>query len=81
MGDGLKVLSGKEVIDILTTFGFFVHGQKGSHVKLHRLSGIGKETLMIPNRNPVPNGTLRAIFRQASRDVPQEELRKHFYKK
>ena len=45
----LKRLSGAEVIDILANFGFQVHSQKGSHVKLRRMKIAGKETLTVPN--------------------------------
>ena len=78
MRGGLKVLSGKEVVDILAAFGFVqIGGTK--HFKLRRPSLGGDETLIIPNHNPVAKGTLRAIFSQASRYVPQADLRPHFY--
>lgn len=75
----LRALSGDEIVSILTEFGFMVHSQKGSHVKLKRKTSGGSEMLVIPLRNPVPTGTLKAIFNQASRFVPQDDLRKHFY--
>jgi len=80
MGAGLKNVSSKEVVSILESFGFVVYGQKGSHIKLRRESGAGKETLMVPERKQVAHGTLRAIVRQASAYIPQSELRPHFYK-
>lgn len=48
MSPKLKRLSGREVIAILGRFGFEVLSQKGSHVKLRRLSHGAKETLTIP---------------------------------
>lgn len=46
----LRRLSGPEVIGILKGFGFAVHAQSGSHVKLRRLSPGGqKQTLTIPS--------------------------------
>ena len=78
MRGGLKVLSGKEVIDILAGFGFVTVGGT-KHFKVRRVSSDGDETLVIPNHNPVAKGTLRAIFVQASRYVPQADLRPHFY--
>ncbi|HHT9146041.1 MAG TPA: type II toxin-antitoxin system HicA family toxin [Candidatus Wunengus sp. YC61] len=41
MSPKLKRLSGKEVISILNKFGFTSHSQKGSHVKLRRISTAG----------------------------------------
>ena len=40
----LKQLSGKDVIKILKKFGFEVHSQKGSHIKLRRITVKGKES-------------------------------------
>jgi HicA toxin of bacterial toxin-antitoxin, len=78
MRGGLKVLSGKEVVDIFADFGFVsISGTK--HFKMRRMTPDGDETLVIPNHDPVAKGTLRAIFVQASRYVAQGDLRPHFY--
>ena len=45
----LKRLSGSEIIAILRQFGFEIHSQRGSHVKLRRVGIAGKETLTVPN--------------------------------
>ena len=46
----LKVLSGAEVVRILSIFGFKVASQRGSHIKLRRIqAGGGQQTLTIPN--------------------------------
>ena len=78
MRGGLRVLSGKEVVDILAGFGFITVGGT-KHFKVRRTTPGGDETLVIPNHDTVAKGTLRAIFSQASRYVPQAELRPHFY--
>jgi predicted RNA binding protein YcfA (HicA-like mRNA interferase family) len=78
MRGGLKVLSGSDVIDILAAFGFKVAGGT-KHIKLRRTGPSGSETLVVPNHDPIAKGTLRAIFSQASRYIPQNELRPHFY--
>jgi HicA toxin of bacterial toxin-antitoxin, len=78
MRGGLRVLSGEDVIAILAGFGFAVAGGK-KHIKLRRAGASGDETLVVPNHAPIAKGTLRAIFSQASRYVPQAELRPHFY--
>jgi predicted RNA binding protein YcfA (HicA-like mRNA interferase family) len=76
----LNVLSGSDVIKILAIFGFSVAGQKGSHVKLVRtLAGGTREILTIPLHNELDKGTLKAIIRQASRYISQEDLLPHFY--
>lgn len=75
----LKVLSGGEVVRILQQFGFTIAGQKGSHVKLRRITQSGKQTLTIPMYQELDRGTLRAIYQQALRYISEEELSPHFY--
>ena len=73
-------LSGKEVVAILGRFGFQVHSQRGSHVKLRRIAAAGqKQTLTIPWHDELDTGTLRAIFRQASRYVSEDQLYSYFF--
>jgi len=79
MGVGLKTLSTKEVVAILESFGFTVHSQKGSHIKLRRESAATTETLLVPERKEISKGTLRVIYKQASVYISQEKLRAHFY--
>jgi len=38
----LKILSGSEVVKILRSFGFEIQSQKGSHLKLARLTVAGE---------------------------------------
>ena len=76
----LRHLSADDVIAILAGFGFGIHSQRGSHVKLRRtVGGSAAQTLTIPRHRELDPGTLRAIFRQATRFVPEDELRRHFY--
>ena len=74
-----KRLSGSEVIKILEKFGFQVHSQRGSHIKMRRVTETGKETLTIPNHKQLDTGTCRAILRQASQYISLSELSKYFY--
>jgi len=76
----LRVLSGREVVKILSRFGFKVISQRGSHVKLRRILSDGtKQTLTIPLHEELDRGTLRAIYRQALRYLPEKDLKPHFY--
>jgi predicted RNA binding protein YcfA (HicA-like mRNA interferase family) len=76
----LKRLSGEEVIKIFASFGFVIAAQRGSHVKLRRVLADGtRQTLTIPNHKELDTGTLRAIYRQALRYIPDTELQPHFY--
>lgn len=75
----LRRLSGHEVAGILRQCGFILISQRGSHMKLKRLVGTESQVLTIPAHAELDTGTLRAILRQASRYVPESELRPHFY--
>ena len=76
----LKNLSGRDVIKIFENFGFSIAGQKGSHVKLRRITDDNiKQTLTIPTHQELDKGTLKAIYNQTLRYIPESNLRKHFY--
>lgn len=76
----LRRMSGREVIAAFRSFGFEVVGQKGSHIKLRRISNSGRrETLTIPDHRELDTGTLRAILRQASSYISMRELEKYFF--
>lgn len=76
----LKTLSGKDVVGILQSAGFFIAGKKGSHIKLKRILVDGiSQTLTVPNHDELDKGTLKAIYNQALRYISEENLRKHFY--
>ena len=75
----LRRLSGREVARIFQEVGFVIVSQRGSHMKLKRISSGNTEILTIPAHKELDTGTLRAILRQASRFVPESELRPHFY--
>jgi predicted RNA binding protein YcfA (HicA-like mRNA interferase family) len=76
----LKTLSGQDVLRILAKFGFEKVDQEGSHVKIRRqlLAG-GRQSLTVPLHDEIDKGTLKAIFRQALRYIPEAEIRPHFY--
>lgn len=76
----LKILSWKDVVFILGSFGFYIVSQKGSHVKLVRLHFDGeRQILTIPLHDELDKGTLRAIMRQASRYIPEDSFEDFFY--
>jgi predicted RNA binding protein YcfA (HicA-like mRNA interferase family) len=75
----LRRLSGAEVVAIFARFGFRVASQRGSHVKLKRVTADGTQTLTVPAHREIDTGTLRAIVRQAIRFIPEGDLHPHFY--
>ena len=81
MGAMLKDLSGKDVVKLLKSFGFAIHDQTGSHVKLRRIMFGMNQTLIIPNHKHIAKGTLKGILNQASKYIAQKDLLPHFYSK
>jgi predicted RNA binding protein YcfA (HicA-like mRNA interferase family) len=76
----LRRLSGDDIIAILVRRGFLVHSQRGSHVKLRRVTAQGTiQALTIPQHKELDVGTVHAIFRQACRFIAEAELWPEFY--
>ena len=78
----LKRLSSREMLRILTGFGFELESMRGSHAKLVRTWSGGeqkrREVLVVPVHRSPRIGTVRAIYRQASRFIPEEHLKAAF---
>ena len=75
----LKVLGGKDLLKIFSTFGFKEIDQHGSHVKMRRVAEDNKQTLTIPMHKEIDKGLLKQILLQASQYISEEELRPLFY--
>jgi len=76
----LRRLSSGEVLRILHRFGFEVFAQRGRHAKLVRISPGGeRQILIVPLHRTLATGTLYAIYRQAARLVPSDDLRWAFF--
>lgn len=58
-----KTYSGKQVIKILCLkFGFYFVSQKGSHVKLRKISGGKTITTIVPLHKELAAGTLKGVL-------------------
>jgi predicted RNA binding protein YcfA (HicA-like mRNA interferase family) len=76
----LKRLSARQILRILHAFDFSVVSIRGSHAKLKReIKGGPPQVLTVPLHRELAPGTVQAIYRQALRFVPEEELRPHFF--
>ncbi len=75
----LRKLSGEEVLQILSDFGFERFSQRGSHIKVRRLIAGQAQTLTVPKHREIDRGTLQAILRQASKFIAERDLRRRFY--
>lgn len=75
----LRTLSARDVLRALETLGFAVASTRGSHAKLRRVAPTGEaQILTVPLHRELAPGTLRAIYRQACKFVPESELRPYF---
>ena len=68
------------MVRALGTFGFEVVNTRGSHAKLRRIAPDGsRQLLTLPLHDELAAGTLHALYRQALRYVPADELRPYFF--
>ncbi|MCJ7487790.1 MAG: type II toxin-antitoxin system HicA family toxin [Candidatus Aminicenantes bacterium] len=75
----LERLSARQVLRILQAFGFAVVSTRGSHAKLKReVEGGPSQVLTVPLHRELAPGTVQAIYRQALRFIPEQDLRPHF---
>ncbi len=58
-------ISGKEMLKILSLFGFVVIRQKGSHVVLKKQTNNGELGTVVPMHKELAEGTIRGILKQA----------------
>ena len=80
MSPRLRRLSSRDLCVALGRFGFEVVATRGSHAKLRRTTPAGaRQALTVPLHRELAAGTVRAIFRQACRFVPEDDLRPFFF--
>jgi predicted RNA binding protein YcfA (HicA-like mRNA interferase family) len=75
----LRVLSGKDVVAALAKFGFVGVSQRGSHAKLCRDISGERQFLIVPLHKELDRGMALALFRQASRYIPEDQLTPIFF--
>jgi predicted RNA binding protein YcfA (HicA-like mRNA interferase family) len=68
----LRILSGKEVCEILAKHGFFEVRMRGSHIVMQKKLTQGTITVPIPDHNEIRIGTLQSIIRQSG--LPKHEF-------
>lgn len=68
----LRILSGKEVCQILAKHGFVEVRRRGSHIAMQRKKSGRTITVPVPDHKELRMGTLLSIIRQS--DVPRTEF-------
>ncbi len=61
----LPVLSGKEMIKVLSKIGFVHSRIRGSHAVMIKQTSQGKKTIPVPLHKELAKGTLKSIMNQA----------------
>lgn len=64
----LRVLSGRDVCQILEAQGFAAVRQRGSHIVMQKRSGNTTTTVPVPDHAELKFGTLTSIIRQSGVD-------------
>ncbi len=68
----LRVLSGREICEIMAKHGFVEVRRKGSHVVMQKQSSANTITVPVPDHHQVRIGTLQSIIRQSG--IPKSEF-------
>jgi len=72
----LPQISGRDLIRLLESLGYENLRQRGSHVRLRRISAAGEHNVTVPNHKVMAKGTLNDILTRVSvwTGLPKDEL-------
>jgi len=72
----LPQVSGTELLKLLQSLGYEVVRQRGSHIRLKKVTASGEHAITIPAHKVIAKGTLSDIIGRVSlwNNIPREEL-------
>ena len=72
----LPQVSGSDLVKLLQSLGYEVVRQRGSHIRLKKITALGEHAITIPAHKVVARGTLSDIIGRVSlwNNIPREEL-------
>ncbi|MFQ6071382.1 MAG: type II toxin-antitoxin system HicA family toxin [Methanosarcinales archaeon] len=72
----LPVVSGEKLIKLLIKLGYEVRRQRGSHVRLRKVTNIGDHNITVPMHKEIAKGTLNDILASVSmwNNIPKDKL-------
>ena len=72
----LPQVSGDDVIRLLRSLGYKVVRQRGSHIRLRKVTPLGEHNITVPAHRVVAKGTLSDILNRISlwNNIPKEDL-------
>jgi predicted RNA binding protein YcfA (HicA-like mRNA interferase family) len=74
----LPQVSGSDLVKLLQSLGYEVVRQRGSHIRLKKVTASGEHAITVPAHKVIAKGTLSDIIGRASlwNSIPKEELHK-----
>jgi len=72
----LPQVSGSELVRLLHALGYETVRQRGSHIRLRRVTEVGEHNVTVPNHSTIAKGTLNDILSRVSlwNGIPKDEL-------
>jgi len=72
----LPQVSGGKVVGLLQSLGYEVTRQRGSHIRLGKVTPLGEHTITVPAHRVLAKGTLNDILNRISlwNNIPKESL-------
>ncbi len=72
----LPQVSGHDFIQLLHSLGYETLRQKGSHVRLRKITAVGEHNITVPDHKSLAKGTLNDILTRVSlwNNIPKQEL-------
>ena len=72
----LPQVSGRALIRLLSSLGYEVIRQRGSHIRVRKISALGEHNLTVPDHAVLAQGTLNDILTRVSlwNNIPKEKL-------
>ncbi|MGB4401210.1 MAG: type II toxin-antitoxin system HicA family toxin [Daejeonella sp.] len=69
-------ISGRDLVKLLSKFGYEISRQKGSHIRMTRKTEKGSHHITVPDHNPLKLGTLSGIIADVALQlgVSKEEI-------
>jgi predicted RNA binding protein YcfA (HicA-like mRNA interferase family) len=76
----LPQVSGLQLVKVLQSLGYGVVRQRGSHIRLRKVTASGVHAITVPEHGVVAKGTLNDIINRVSlwNNISKEELLKRF---
>ena len=76
MSPKLPQISGQDLLKFLEKLGYQIVRQKGSHIRLRKVTTTGEHNITVPNHKTLAKGTLNDILARVSlwNNISKEEL-------